>query len=303
MPHLHLVAIAHIGAANATQPGDSKQAPARGMLANVLKLARPAALSLTVWTLLLAQSSGRSAAADLEGPLRTQYHDDGRISERSLFVEAVGEPVSFLQAGPAGSKRLVVLIHGAVFSANTWKWVGTIDTLAARGFRVVALELHQYSGALSSERVRSHLLRDFLKALGWTAGPRSVLVVAASAGGTIAIPYILDPVGSQTVAGYCSISALVPPSASDASPSKLPALLVWGELDHPGSAKALATKHLFPSHQFVILPDAPHPAYLKEPKWFNELVARFASGHPADLPGHAQTLTAVASWREAADEL
>ena len=233
-----------------------------------------------------------------------QYRDNGNISERSLFVEVVGAPVQFLQAGPDESKRLIVLIHGVSFSSSTWKWVGTIDALATRGFRVVALELHHYSGmTYSSERVRSHLLRDFLKALGWSAGPRSVLVVAASLGGTVAIPYILDPAGSQMVAGYCSISALLPPNVNDASPSKVPALLVWGELDHPASARALATKHLFPSHHFVIVPDAPHPAYLKEPELFNELLGRFASGQSASRPRHAQTLAVVASWREAADEL
>ncbi|EOD10989.1 hypothetical protein EMIHUDRAFT_124726, partial [Emiliania huxleyi CCMP1516] len=125
------------------------------------------------------------------------------IAEKTADVN-LSEPLRYLQAGPASSKRLVVLLHGMVFTADTWKWVGTIDALAEAGFRVVALELKHYAGEYASEAVRTSLLRSFLKALGWPASPRSVLVVAASAGGSVGAPFVLDPKTAPSVAGYVS---------------------------------------------------------------------------------------------------
>ena len=128
---------------------------------------------------------------------------------------------------------------------------------------------------------------------GYKAAPKSLMVVAASMGGTVAIPYILDPALAGTVAGYVSVSALGLPTtggglvddedgnasaAATVSSANIPALLVWGSLDHPESVKERAHEHFFPTHELVVIPDAPHPAYLKAPRLFNDLVVRFALG-------------------------
>lgn len=142
------------------------------------------------------------------------------------------------------------------------------------------------------------------------------MVVAASMGGTVAIPYILDPTLSATVAGYVSVSALGLPTAGGelvddeggnasaaqtVSSASIPALLVWGSLDHPESAKEHAHEHFFPTHQLIVIPDAPHPAYLKEPRFFDDLVVRFALGKrgdrkPSVLGGAAVQLDLAAAW-------
>lgn len=192
----------------------------------------PLALCATLLT------HGVARGTDLEAPLRANYVKRGMIAEKTADVN-LSEPLRYLQAGPASSKRLVVLLHGMVFTADTWKWVGTIDALAEAGFRVVALELKHYAGEYASEAVRTSLLRSFLKALGWPASPRSVLVVAASAGGSVGAPFVLDPKTAPSVAGYVSVSALgIRGNAS--GPSSVPALLVWGALDQPTSAKEQA---------------------------------------------------------------
>jgi len=255
----------------------------------------PLALCATLLT------HGVARGTDLEASLRANYVNRGMIAEKTADVN-LSEPLRYLQAGPASSKRLVVLLHGMVFTADTWKWVGTIDALAEAGFRVVALELKHYAGEYASEAVRTSLLRSFLKALGWPASPRSVLVVAASAGGSVGAPFVLDPKTAPSVAGYVSVSALgIRGNAS--GPSSVPALLVWGALDQPTSAKEQAHERTFAAHQLCVLPDAPHPAYLKEPELFNALVVRFASSQTGALPGREHWSLRVAAAWGGADEL
>ncbi len=47
------------------------------------------------------------------------------------------------QAEPADgkSKVSVLLLHGAAFSSETWKTLGTINYIAAFGYKVVAVDL------------------------------------------------------------------------------------------------------------------------------------------------------------------
>ena len=230
----------------------------------------------TIFTLLLSASlcvtSLRAQqTVDLEAGLRAVYRDSGAVSEHSATVAGVKAPVTYLSVGDRNdSSTLVVLLHGKAFTADTWKVVGTLDALHTVGMPAVALELHHYEGEFASSEVRSTLLRLFLDAIGWR---RPVLVVAASMGGLVGSPYVLTH--GRTV-GYVSVSALL--STEGVSHSDVPALLVWGSQDAPTSSKAKAHEKLFTTHQKVVLPDAPHPAYLKWPKAFNAMVCEFATG-------------------------
>ena len=59
--------------------------------------------------------------------------------------------------------------------------------------------------------------------------------------------------------------------------------MIWGELDNP--ARAATTLQAFASAHRVVFPDAPHPAYLKDPATFNRLVLEFAgAAAPSSLP-------------------
>ena len=119
------------------------------------------------------------------------------------------------------------------FTASTWKFVGTLDALANAGIPAVALDLHGYGGQYASASVRKSLLRQFLQAIGWS---HPVVVVAASMGGTVGAPFVLQAPHVQAVAGYVSVSALL--SGVGVSHSNVPALLVWGDQDSPNSNKA-----------------------------------------------------------------
>ena len=257
---------------------------------------------LRIWLLgfatVVSHGGALARGIDLEAPLRENYTDRGRVSEKTAQLPSFSEPVKYLTAGPASARRYAVVIHGGVFSANTWRWVGTLDALAEAGIAVVAPDLNKYSGQFASPELRGKLIRELLSAMGWAPRPKSVLLVAASMGGTVALPFLLDKSQARLVSGYVSVSALLElGTAAATATSSIPALLVWGEDDHPNSSKARAHEAMFPKHQKVVIPNAPHPAYLKEPELFNELLVRFAKGKTGALPsGKVDALHLSADW-------
>ena len=241
-------------------------------------------------TLLFAITRALSGGVfdNLLDPLERNYVDRGNVNRSELSLTQHGT-ISYLHAGPPSSDRLVIFLHGAVFSARTWQVVGTLDALADAGVRSVALELPGSANGLSGPRQSTAhmrtLLGAFVRELGWQ---HRVLVVAASRGGMVGSPFLFEQ--PEQAAGYVSVAALLD-KPSGANTSSVPALVIWGALDSPGRSEA--TMRAFTSAHRVILPDAPHPAYLKEPARFSELVLAFAGkGAAGTLPTNA----AKADW-------
>jgi hypothetical protein len=78
----------------------------------------------------LSQAKGADAAAKPEAwmtiePCNFDFHG------KPLFARVVGNPKG----------RPVLLLHGGRFSSKDWQEIGTLDLLAKKGFRAVALDL------------------------------------------------------------------------------------------------------------------------------------------------------------------
>ena len=237
-------------------------------------------------------TAGRGLTMDLEAELREAYNETGAVTNHAIKIEGLQQEIRYLRAGPQQATKLVILLHGMAFSAATWKIVGTLDVLASAGIQVVALDLPGYGGEVRNPEVRRTLLRRFLAAYGWG---RKVVIVAASAGGSVGSPYVLSA-GNERIAGYVSVSAVLDDEGFNHS--SVPALLVWGELDAPTSGKAKAHERLFSTHLMVVMPNAPHPCYLKDPGFFNARLLQFVGGA---LPSRGEVaLKVMANWRPGA---
>ena len=235
------------------------------------------ALTLLALSGALSELSG-GPFHQLAQALERNYEDRGAVKRSELSIPQHGT-ISYLHAGPPSSDRLVVFLHGAAFSARTWQIVGCLDMLADAGIRSVALELPGSANGLSGPRQSAAhqrtLLGAFVHHLRWQ---HRVLVVAASAGGLVGSPYVFEH--PEQAAGYVSVAALLdaPPNANT-SPSSVPALVVWGELDSPSRSES--TMLAFGAAHREVIAKAPHPAYLKEPARFSSLVLAFAGGSGA----------------------
>jgi abhydrolase domain-containing protein 14 len=260
---------------------------------------------LRALALLMPLISAGRAAVDFEKALSAKYVDRGAVASNLMTLEGFFEeqfthmpiPLHYLTAGPVDAPHRAVLLHGAAFSAHTWQVVGTLDALGAAGLRVAAIDLPGYGQFKSGKQrvssdVRRQFLGRFVDKLGW----QRVLVIAASMGGSFASPFVLAQ--PERVAGYVTVSAVLDAAGKpQPAATRVPTLLVWGELDAPESEKAAAQQRLFARSQKIVLPDAPHPCYLKEPALFNALMVRFAGGTSTV----EQTVDAVSSMRVAAE--
>ena len=134
---------------------------------------------------------GRAANADLEGAIRDAYVDKHQVHHGQISVD--GETVEFLEAGPKDAAKTVLFCHGAAFSMTTWQHVGVLDALAEAGMRGIALNLPGYgasSKTIGGWQGKAGFLRRVAEALDL---PSTLMIVAASMGGSYALPFVLEP--------------------------------------------------------------------------------------------------------------
>lgn len=184
-----------------------------------------------------------------------------------------GTPVHTLEAGPSDGFP-VVLLHGARYSAATWRELGTLGLLARRGFRVVAADLPGFGESPASPVPREQFLARLIEALALTRPA----VVCPSMSGAYCLPTIAaEP---EAIAGFVGVApAGIDTYAPRLDRVRLPALLIWGSADRvipPAQAKVLL-KHLHGARE-VVLEGAGHPSYLDQPKRFHETLLGFLEG-------------------------
>ena len=67
--------------------------------------------------LVIAMTAARGA--DLVVELEASYVDKGAVSSHTLPVSGCDSQIHYLEAGPKGAEKVVLLIHGAAFTSRT----------------------------------------------------------------------------------------------------------------------------------------------------------------------------------------
>jgi pimeloyl-ACP methyl ester carboxylesterase len=179
--------------------------------------------------------------------------------------------VHVLKSGRPDSPS-VLLLHGARFSAETWRELGTLELLAREGFHAVAVDLPGFGESPASELPREEVLPALLGALGL----RRPVVVAPSMSGELALALAASQ--PQLLAGLVAVApAGIEHFAGGTGARALPALLVWGSDDKivpVSAADALAAA--LPGSRKLVIEGAGHACYLDDPQTFHAEVIDFA---------------------------
>lgn len=186
------------------------------------------------------------------------------------FLQVAGRRVHALRAEHPNALS-IVLLHGASFSSETWKQIGTLAALDAAGYDAIAVDLPGFGRSEPSHESIDGWLAALMDALQL----KRAVVLAASMAGAYALPFVVSH--PERVAGFVAVA----PVAIHAHLQRLTGLdlrvlAIWGENDHliPFSdAQALvgAVKY----GRLVVIPKGSHAPYMSNPERFNEELVKF----------------------------
>jgi len=180
---------------------------------------------------------------------------------KPLYARVVGDPKG----------RAVLLLHGARFTSKDWQELGTLDLLARRGYRAVAIDLPGFGNSSAVVAKPEEFLHEALPLLDL----KKPVVVFPSMSGSFALPFV--------AAHPDEVSGLVPIAPVDLEKwapkltcKELPVLLLWGANDSVIPIKqADALVAALPQTEKVVLSGAEHACYRDKPVEFHQSLVTF----------------------------
>jgi hypothetical protein len=237
---------------------------ARGMGA----LAHATSASVLAW-LTGCGGSGSAPAPRAPEPASGEEPAPPR-AELARVLALQGGALHALAAGPERG-TLVLLLHGARFSARTWEELGTLARLARAGHRALAIDWPGFGAtpAWDDAPDAATLIGSVCDELG----AERVVLVAPSLGGRFALEFL-----GRSPARAAGLVAIAPAGSEGFAPERCstPVLLVWGERDEVVPLErghALAAR--LSGARLEVLPGAAHACYLEQPERFHALLLEF----------------------------
>jgi abhydrolase domain-containing protein 14 len=207
-----------------------------------------------------------------ERPVKREVQRE--VKREVIDVEVQGAAMHGVAAGPADGRN-VLLLHGAAFHSGTWEELGTLDALAAAGFRVVAVDLPGFGASTAGPAPDAVDPSGFLALLIPALGLERPVIVSPSMSGRFSFPLLVEQ--PSLVAGFVAVAPVgIPEYAPRLGDTPVPTLLVWGDRDAVVPLRhAELIEARWPDSRRVVLADARHPAYLDDPVTFHREVIGF----------------------------
>ncbi|XP_075997227.1 putative protein-lysine deacylase ABHD14B [Genypterus blacodes] len=203
-----------------------------------------------------------------------------RVTEGSVKVESCKAPLFYRQSEPVSGevRAMVLLLHGIRFSSENWLNIGTLDALAKAGCRAVAIDLPGLGQSKSAEApaaVGELAPAGFLKEVCEQLSLSPVVVISPSLSGSYSLPFVLQH--QALVRAYVPIAPICTEkfSAAQYQSVKVPALIVYGDLDTQLGELSLSNLKNLANHSVVVMEGAGHPCYLDDPDTWHKALINF----------------------------
>ena len=208
-----------------------------------------------------------------DGAERAPARVPGDDTVEPIEVMLSGKRLHLLAAGDVDAPT-VLLLHGARFSVETWRELGTLELLARQGYHALALDLPGYGRSEPSDLAPGKVLSTLLPLLT----QRPVAIVSPSMSGRFSFPLVIDR--PSYVAGFVPVApAAIDRYAPQLRESRVRTLIFWGRDDRIVPLKqGEKLNRAMPDSQLVVLDDASHPCYLDQPLDFHRELLQFLRG-------------------------
>lgn len=202
----------------------------------------------------------------------------------SLTGITFGEPpIFYREVYPLQQARRldVVLLHGKAFSSFTWEQLGTLQALAHRGYRAVAIDLPGFGNSAPTKEAntdmgRAELLKQVLEELQVQKG----VLVSPSMSGQYSMPFLMQ--SHELLHGFVPIAPVYNQNYTRDQfwAVKTPTLIVYGDMDQIQSTESMQRLRYLPNHSVVKLHNAGHACYLQKPQDFHLALLNFLDNLP-----------------------
>eukprot|EP00092_Neocalanus_flemingeri_P014813 GFUD01015989.1.p1 GENE.GFUD01015989.1~~GFUD01015989.1.p1 ORF type:complete len:254 (+),score=79.30 GFUD01015989.1:27-764(+) len=193
--------------------------------------------------------------------------ENEKIYGVNTFYQTAEPPV-----GVARSGKVVLLLHGAAFSSQTWVTrVPTIATLAALGHGVIAIDLPGFGRTRSSVSDKGEYLANVIDTLSPTVKP---VVITPSASGAFIFPMLRKY--PNKLSGWVPVAPAGTTSRKEFYEKlTVPTMIVFGGRDFGARRSNTLLSQIPTSTSPQELPNAGHPAYLDKPDLWHQLLLNF----------------------------
>lgn len=188
----------------------------------------------------------------------------------SHYISIRGAKIHYLEAGTSTAKPILFL-HGASFSAQTWREIGTLQLMAEQGYHVLAIDLPGSGNSQSPSVPREAFLQLLLKELNL----QQPVVVSPSMSGGYSLPLVASH--PDTIKGFVAVAPVgIAKYRQQLKGIQIPTLAIWGSNDRivPVSDSDLLVQ-LMPNTQKVILNNAGHACYMRATDEFHDYLIQF----------------------------